>query len=526
MNFLKPLTTMPYIDFNKNQIAQLNFPFDYTIIGAGVAGILLAIKLSEKNKRVLVIESGHFEEDEKRQDLNRVEQTAKVVENAINGRKRAVGGTSIAWGGQSLPFSALDFEQKDFVEHSGWPIDLADLTPYYPLANRFLGIDEWDYENDIFKRLKYKKIHFKADTFYQHFSKWSPQPNLKKRYNRQLKRDVTVIYNAVLTQIDVDTEGAAEKILMTNFNKKQAYIPVKNLLLATGGIETNRILLANNHQQKGGLGNHSGWLGKCFMDHPCIEIAALEHPDLYKLQAIFNTHLYKRRKYSIRLSLTALAQQKFQLVNGSVLVEFRKYPTDEDNPYTELFNFKQPSRLINFSKIIKNYKSYWRTAKALMAHNFVYKHKALPIIALMMEQEPTTNSYIGLSAQKDIFGIPKAKINWEISSKTWASVNAIAQFLKNEFGRLGLGDLTIYPHITPNTDNWADYLTDANHHIGGTRMSKTPDKGVVNSDLSIWGHNNIYVCSTAVFPTGSHSNPTLTLMALCLRLVNHLEHTE
>ena len=151
---------MPYIDFNKQAINDLAFPFDFTIIGAGVAGILLAIKLSEKGKKVLLIESGHFEEDAQRQVLNKVEQTGKIVENAINGRKRAIGGTSIAWGGQSLPFTALDFEEKSWIKNSGWCINLSDLTPYYPIANRFLGVDEWDYKDAIFERLDYKKIEF------------------------------------------------------------------------------------------------------------------------------------------------------------------------------------------------------------------------------------------------------------------------------------------------------------------------------------------------------------------------------
>ena len=126
---------MPYIDFNKTPLSNLATPFDFTIIGAGVAGILLAIKLSERHKRVVVIESGHFEEDESRQALNRVEQTGNIVENAIDGRKRAVGGTSIAWGGQSLPFTQLDFDVKDGVQNSGWDINLSDLMPYYPTVS-------------------------------------------------------------------------------------------------------------------------------------------------------------------------------------------------------------------------------------------------------------------------------------------------------------------------------------------------------------------------------------------------------
>lgn len=511
---------MPYIDFNKTPLSNLAAPFDFTIIGAGVAGILLAVKLSERHKRVVVIESGHFEEDESRQALNRVEQTGKIVENAIDGRKRAVGGTSIAWGGQSLPFTQLDFDVKDWVQNSGWDINLSDLMPYYPIANRFMNIDEWDYRDDIYKRLKYEKINTDESHIYQHFSKWSPTPNLWKLYDAQLRQHVTVIYNAQLTKINLNTEGLANEIEISNFNKEQSILPVKNLLIATGGIETNRILLANNHQVKGGIGNHSGWLGKGFMDHPCIEIGEINHPNRYKLQSIFNTHIYQKRKYSVRLSLTEAAQKKYQLMNTSALVEFREYENPKDNPYTELFNFRDVRRLVAVGKILKNLDSYFLTAKALLTEGFIYKHKALPRINLMLEQEPTEDSYIGLSNEKDQFGVPKAKIHWQITDKTWHTVNTMSTFLKNEFKRLSLGELKIYPHIHLDNPNWANYLTDANHHMGGTRMSATPDKGVVDNQLRVWGHDNIYVCSSSVFPTGSHSNPTLTMMALCARLVD------
>jgi choline dehydrogenase-like flavoprotein len=507
---------MPYINFNKNAVPPLSKTYDFTIIGAGVAGILLGIKLSERNKTVLIIESGHFEEDDKRQILNAVEQTGKRVENAENGRKRAVGGTSIAWGGQSLPFSPLDFEEKNWIENSGWPISFDDLKPFYPSANRFLNIDEWDYEGDIFERLNYKKIDFKDDHFYQHFSKWAPEPNLKKRYNRQLKNQVTILYNAVLTTINCDKNGKATTVHISNFNNEIFELPVHKLLLATGGIETNRILLANK------IGEKSGWLGRCFMDHPCIVIGTLAHPDAYQLQSMFNTHVHKNRKYALRLSLTALAQAKYQLVNGSVLIEFWDYFTEGDNPYVKLFNPKNPRHLVDLKKIFKNYKSYWLSAKAFFVHRFIYKHKALSKISLMMEQEPTKASFVELSAENDQFGVPKARIHWAISPKTTESVRAIARFLTAEFERLSLGNINLYPYVLENKTDLNPYLTDVNHHLGGARMSNSPENGVVDRNLKVWGHDNIYVCSTAVFPTASHSNPTLTLMALCLRLVEHL----
>lgn len=133
---------MPYLDLDSGFSLKEGKSFDFVVIGAGVAGIMISLKLAEKGLKILLLESGHFTEDEKKQKLNEVIQSGKELTSSVWGRKRAIGGTSIAWGGQSLPFSALDFESRDWVEHSGWPIGLDDLGKYYPEANRFMYVDE------------------------------------------------------------------------------------------------------------------------------------------------------------------------------------------------------------------------------------------------------------------------------------------------------------------------------------------------------------------------------------------------
>jgi len=512
---------VPYIDCNTGFPSIRKEDYDYTIIGSGAAGILLAVKLTEKGKRVLMIEAGHFEEDAERQSLNKILQTGKELESSESGRKRAVGGTTIAWGGQSLPFYPIDFSKRDWVENSGWPLPIEEVQPYYNEANRFMGVDEVDYEEDVFAMLGMKKQPFNRDELWYHFSKWAPEPNFKKLYYSTLEHDVTVLYNAVATRINVNNDKLADNIELTNFNSEKVIIPVNNVLIATGSIEASRLLLASDAQVVGGLGNHSGWLGKCFMEHPCIEIGIVSPPNEYKLQQAFNTHLYKKRKYSVRISLAEKAQRDQKVLNASMGIMF-DYNDGRVDPYVEVRKYLQERKVNSIPSLFTNMGAYLLSAKALVLDKLIYKHNARARAVVMMEQEPLKESAITLSNEIDVVGMRKASLNWQISHKTWDTVVYASGVLKRELKRLGFGDLNVHAHINSANTNWASHLTDVNHHMGGTRMSATPDEGVVSTELQVWGHPNIYVCSCSVFPTVSHSNPTLTMMALCIRLVNKL----
>ena len=169
---------MAAFDFNRHPEFD-GSGYDVVIAGAGAAGLYLASKLS-RTRRVLVLESGHFAEDEDRQRLNEVVQTGKPMQAAVWRRKRAVGGTTVAWGGQSLPFLRSDFEEREWVERAGWPINLDDLAPHYRAANRVIGIDELDYDNEAFNHLGYAPPAFDPDIVHLHVSKWTPEPNFRK----------------------------------------------------------------------------------------------------------------------------------------------------------------------------------------------------------------------------------------------------------------------------------------------------------------------------------------------------------
>jgi choline dehydrogenase-like flavoprotein len=516
---------MPFIDLDNGLPQPIDHSFDFVVIGAGVAGIMISLKLAEKGLKVLLLESGHFAEDEKKQKLNEVIQTGKELSSSVWGRKRVIGGTSIAWGGQSLPFSSLDFESRDWVEHSGWPIGLDDLGKYYPEANKFMYVDELNYDSDIFELLRMDRLPFDVHKINYHFSKWSPKPNFQNNFKKNINETITLIYNALVTKIHTNADGLATSLAVKNSKNTEFSIPVKKLILTAGAIETTRLLLVSRNEiHSMGIGNHSGWLGKCFMEHPCVEVGVVKTKEHYKLQKHFNTHISRGRKYSIRLSLSDFAQKEHKLLNGSAGIMFY-YPDDQFDPYIEIRKILRQKKLKSLNlNMLNNFKALFRSLKALIKDKLIYKEGAQAKLVMMLEQEPLPSSSIGLSAEKDEFGMAKVVVNWEIGHNTWKTVCYLADTIVQELDRLSIGTLQKHEHIELNNPNWKSYLTDVNHHMGGTRMSATVNEGVVDSNLKVWGHDNIYICSCSVYPTTSHSNPTLTMMALGLRLVHQLSN--
>lgn len=515
---------MPFLDFNAEVPAEPLARAEIVVVGAGAAGILLAARLGGAGRRVLLVESGHFAADDDRQALNALVETGQPFGNAIWHRKRILGGTTTAWGGQSLPFSPLDFEPRDWVAQSGWPLRHADLVPWYRAANAFMGIDEWDYAGDLFQRLRCPGPGFDPQVIDYHFSKWAPEPNFLKRHRRKLESCVTVLYNAHLTRIDLDGEGRAQGIELANFRGDRRALPARTLVLATGGIEANRTLLLNRHHHARGLGNHSGWLGRGFMEHPCVDAGRVIPASPRAFQAHFSTHFHRLRRYSVRLSASPAWQRRHRLLNISASLLFI-YARMDDDPFAVARRYLRRTADDTTARLRTSHvKALAAGVTALVAHGFLYKPAAAARLTLMLEQEPSEHSYIRLAGKEDRFGRPQAELHWQISDLSWKTAVAFTASLIREFDRLHLGRVELAPPFISPADGRPplSYFADVNHHMGGTRMSATAGGGVVTPDLQVWNVPGLYVCAGSVFPTGSHSNPTLTLLALAARLADHL----
>jgi choline dehydrogenase-like flavoprotein len=496
------------IDFNRHADFDAR-PFDLVVVGAGAAGLYLAALLAP-TMRVLVLESGHWTVDDDRQALNEVDHIGRVFDS-VNTRRRVIGGTTVAWGGQSLPFAPIDF--------SRWPFGLQELERHYRAANQAMGVDPRPYGEETLRMLGMKVPAFDPAKVWFHSSKWAPEPNFRRIFRREIDRGFTVLYNAQFVGAEI-RDGWVTAVEVSNFGAEVRRLACTRLVVAAGGLETNRIVAWLQDRHRFLSPGQQEMLGKGYMDHPALRAGFAEPVDPYGFQKTFNTQIRSGRKYSLRLSTTEEwmrdggwlnVSASFMMVGGE----------DGFNPYAD---FLGSSRLWRSqpSRIGESVLSLAATAGALVRDRFVYKRGLRAALIVMAEQEASAASRLSLSRQRDRFGMPKLLMHWDISPRTWQSVVAFCRIVKSEVERLGFGSVLLRPEVAAGTEDRTDLFTDSAHHMGGTILGADPGRSVVDENLQLRNVANVWLASSSVFPTGSHSNPTLTVLALVHRLAERI----
>lgn len=143
-------------------------------------------------------------------------------------------------------------------------------------------------------------------------------------------------------------------------------------------------------------------------------------------------------------------------------------------------------------------------------------------VELKLDHAPKPDSRITLSSQRDALGMPQPVLDWRLTLEEKRSVRRTTQLMGEVLGSLDIGRLQIDEWLRTDDNTWPEDIR-SYHHMGGTRMSRHPQAGVVNSDCRVHGMTNLYIASSSVFPTSGFSNPTLTIVALTLRLADHLK---
>jgi hypothetical protein len=297
-------------------------------------------------------------------------------------------------------------------------------------------------------------------------------------------------------------------------------------ILCLGGIETPRVLLANNHQIAEGIGNRYGLVGKHFQDHPTIRIGILHSKDPSRVYKLFGPRWHDGRLYTGKISLTAAKQRELATLNATAYVEFESYPRVLEKRM--LLNLLRRKVLNNHipPAIFNNLFQLLVRSLSLVVQRRINRQDAQFVFTIMTEQEPFADSAISLGKTRDRYDVPRANIHWRLTENTWRTVMCFARLLKEEFESTQLGTMEFLPYITNPSSLWRIYPHDVFHHMGATRMAVSPDKGVVDPNCKIFGINNLYLMTSAVFPTSGNSNPTLTIVALAYRLLDHLSFVE
>jgi choline dehydrogenase-like flavoprotein len=403
---------------------------------------------------------------------------------------------------------------------------MEQIEAYIPRANQFMLVDTLDYNHDLFKLLRVAPPPLNPDLLHYHFSKWSLQPNLRRVYSQAIAQseNVTLLLHANVTDLILQPgTNYLKSISFRSLEGQSGSITANNAVLCVGGIETARLLLACRHQRPAGLGNENDLVGRFFQDHPAALAGELKTHHGDRIQHLFNVFHHGKRRYSTRLSLSEKVQREQRLLNASASVMFH---VSETSPYTMLRGLYHQWRqralgvetVTSALRCLAVAPQLGRSLAEFVFRRRTFTPGARFIVSMVFEQEPNPHSRVRLSTKTDALGMPRSEICWSLTPASARTARIFASLLAQELKRIRLGHLQLADWlVTPEAD-WQNKLSDQNHHMGTARMSASPREGVVNTDCRLHSVDNVYVISTAVFPTGGHSNPTLTMIALAKRL--------
>ena len=484
------------------------FDCDVCIIGGGAAGMTIARELRGHPAKVVLLESGALESEPRSQALYDGTQQGELTPPQSSytsvTRLRFLGGTTNHWDGWCKPLDAIDFEKRSWVAHSGWPLTRADLDPYYVRAAEVLDIEP--FETVVHGRPRAPllfPVGARVETRLFHVSPPTRFINYREQVSSAPNVDLVLHANVVDLVLAPSGRGL-ESVTIACLGGKRMTLRARHFVLATGGIENARLLLASNRVNPRGVGNDRDLVGRYFTDHPAVEeLGQAVLPDHGALMALYfgaKDRVFKHQIVGV-LQLAEEVQRKLALLNA--LFVLRKVPQWHRAPLSD------------------------DVAYLASAIDLPRRPEPLPegagtgIVKFGVAAEPVPNpaSRVTLSAERDELGMPRIALDWQIDKTTVASACASLKEIGRELGLRAVGRLH---YRYPEDGHWHGG-TWSHHHMGTTRMSADPGGGVVDADAQVHGVANLFVAGSSIFPTVGCANPTYTIVALAVRLADHLK---
>ncbi|HET9446801.1 MAG TPA: GMC family oxidoreductase [Steroidobacteraceae bacterium] len=485
---------------------------DVVIAGGGVAGIALARQLADSGLSVLVLESGGENPEQRTQALYEGTMTMggpgndarRLNEYLVSSRLRCFGGSGNVWGGKCAPLDPVDFDKRDWIRHSGWPIDRAALQPFYDRACDLLELPRFAMqpadvvgadEPLLAGRASSLAIRPRCFTRYTGLAPDGAYASFKRSASDHPR--VRVCLHANATAIRVGADGRrVESLEVRELDGRRHSAVARTYVLAAGGIENVRLMLASNDVHREGVGNHSDWLGRAFQGHTTISQGEGTCMSLLRDESklgLFNNQ--QRTKPHAVIGLSDAAQHRYRTTNfTATLMDDRA---------------AAPKAEACVTKLAQRFADVPATAR---------RH-----VYFMIEHTPNRNSRITLSrTQRDELGLPRVHLDMRYGDPEFDSIGAAIGCLATELGRLEIGRV----RWSGRRDQLIQLMeSPSRHHMGATRMARSPREGVVDEQCRVHGVDNLYVAGSSVFPTSGIANPTLTLLALTFRLGDHLGAT-
>lgn len=541
--------TEPGLDLLRGQVC---------IIGSGAAGITVALELIEAGLDVVVLEGGGLGVEPSAQDTYRGHLHGDTAHDPLElVRQKRLGGTTWQWGGRCAPLDALDLETRPWVPGSGWPISLDDLLPYYRRAHHYCDLGDFAYAagDALAAVAPFVTAGAPCAITDEDLWRWSPPVKFGRRYRRSLAEagNARALYHANVVRLERDPgDGRIARAVVATAPGRHVVVEAATFVLAAGGLESARLLLASRGEGDSGVGNENDLVGRFYMTHPVAEVGEVtfRQPARARAGAFMQTRdgVYCRRM----MKLSEEAQRGAEVRN---LAAALWYP-DPRNPvhgdgllsafalvragmaqrrldwksagvhrrYAEIVDV--PAHLHNVVgdlPRIGRYGATWVRRRLLARRSlpsFMVDHGAAPSrLRFDAEQSPDPENRVILGRDRDGFGVPRLELRYRVSDDDRSSIVRSLGVISDEFARLGVGEM----RMPQGSDGMQDIaFGDGTHQMGLTRMATSPRQGVVDRECRVHGAPNLYVASSSVFPTSGSVGPTLTIVALAVRAADSI----
>lgn len=530
-----------------------------TVIGAGAAGIAIALALAERGVEVNLIESGHESFDERVQALADTDGNDPDVHPPMSEcTRRQIGGTSAIWGGRVVPFDEVDFDERPHVPHSRWPIGFTrDVQPYYRRVCEFLLAGEPTFDIRSIPGIAQHTLVpglNDAGVTSSTLERWSVI-NAGKVYANRLKdtTKIKLIHGLTCTQINCEKGSRTVSSVTTKaIDGRTVTLKSRRFILACGGLNATRLLMASDRNHPGGIGNHSGLLGRFYIGHISGRLAEVRFStDPRKTIFGFDRDrdgTYLRR----RLAFTREFQREHQLpnivswlvnpeisdpVHGNGVLSFAylaltspfgKYFASEAIRKAAVEGEVQGPTSAHVMNMLRDlprtavfiptfgYKRF--LAKRKVPGFFQYSRGNSYTLHYFGEQMPNPDSRVTLSEKADELGLRRLKLEPKYTAQDYQNVVRAHELWDEHLRRTGVGELKYV--VKDKLEAAAEQAGDGFHQVGTTRMSDNPSTGVVDAQCRVHGLDDLYVASSSSFVTAGQANSMFMILVLALRVAD------
>ena len=547
----------------RRDTAVTNLQTDVAIVGGGAAGLTLALSLDAMGIDTVILEAGSDRFEQSAQQFYRAAQIEPESHGPVHlYRRRALGGTTAIWGGRCIPFDPIDFEDRPWIAHARWPVTYTEIAKYYPRALTLCRAGDPCFDAgsaQLGSAAPLIEGVTCSDVILDRIERFSEPTNFATAYRQRLNdsRTTTVLLNAPVTEILTNESGSqCTGVALRAAGRRRLVVQARSTVLAAGGLETPRLLLASNRARRNGLGNEHDLVGRFYQAHLEGEIGSiqfLQPPERVRLDYERSADGIYCRRY-IWLSPEAQRREKLAgligrpahanivdpahrdpvlsaiyLVKKFLVSEYARKLTSTESRVQAQFRARGGALLA--AHLANVTRSPLRLSGFLLdwGRRRVLATRKLPSVVLRdrrnvypldinAEQSPNPDSRIRLGEERDEFDMPRLAIQWRMTDTDRERLARGMHVLQQAFADSGSARI----NLDALDDQVREISRIGGHHIGTVRMSDAPKTGVTDKNGALFATRGLFVTGASLFPTSGFANPTLTIVALALRLADHL----